>query len=53
LFLQVLVNTGMTMGMAPVTGIPLPFISYGGSSLVVSCFLTGFLLNCSRRWYEY
>jgi rod shape determining protein RodA len=53
LFLQVLVNAGMTMGMAPVTGIPLPFISYGGSSLVVSCFLIGFLLNCSRRWYEY
>jgi len=53
LFLQVLVNAGMTMGMAPVTGIPLPFISYGGSSLVVSCFLIGFLLNCSMRWYEY
>jgi len=53
LFLQVLVNTGMTMGMAPVTGLPLPFISYGGSSLVVSCFLVGFLLNCSMRWYEY
>jgi rod shape determining protein RodA len=53
LFLQVLVNAGMTMGMAPVTGIPLPFISYGGSSLVVSCFLIGILLNCSMRWYEY
>jgi rod shape determining protein RodA len=52
-FLQVLVNIGMTMGMAPVTGIPLPFISYGGSSLMVSCFLIGFLLNCSVRWYEY
>lgn len=52
-FLQVLVNVGMTVGMAPVTGIPLPFISYGGSSMLVSCFLTGFLLNCSARWYEY
>ena len=52
-FLQVLVNVGMTMGMAPVTGIPLPFISYGGSSLVASCFLIGFLLNCSARWSEY
>jgi rod shape determining protein RodA len=52
-FLQVLVNVGMTTGMAPVTGIPLPFISYGGSSLVVSCFLIGFLLNCSARWSEY
>ncbi len=52
-FLQVLVNVGMTMGMAPVTGIPLPLISYGGSSLVASCFLIGFLLNCSARWSEY
>jgi rod shape determining protein RodA len=52
-FLQVLVNVGMTVGMAPVTGIPLPFISYGGSSMMVSCFLAGFLLNCSARWYEY
>ena len=52
-FFQVLVNVGMTTGMAPVTGIPLPFVSYGGSSLVVSCFFIGFLLNCSVRWYEY
>ncbi len=52
-FIQVLVNVGMTTGIAPVTGIPLPFISYGGSSLVVSCFFVGFLLNCSTRWYEY
>jgi rod shape determining protein RodA len=53
LFLQVLVNVAMTIGMAPVTGIPLPFVSYGGSSMLVSCFLVGFLLNCSARWYEY
>ncbi len=52
-FFQVLVNVGMTVGMAPVTGIPLPFVSYGGSSMLVSCFLVGFLLNCSARWYEY
>jgi rod shape determining protein RodA len=52
-FFQVFVNVAMTTGMAPVTGIPLPFLSYGGSSLVVSCFFVGFLLNCSVRWYEY
>ncbi len=52
-FFQVLVNVAMTTGMAPVTGIPLPFISYGGSSLVVSFFFIGFLLNCSVRWIEY
>jgi len=51
--LQVVVSVAMTTGMAPVVGIPMPFISYGGSSLVVSCFLIGFLLNCSTRWYEY
>ena len=52
-FFQVFTNVAMTTGMAPVTGIPLPFMSYGGSSLVVSCFFVGFLLNCSVRWYEY
>jgi rod shape determining protein RodA len=35
LFLQVLVNIGMNIGMAPVAGVPLPFVSYGGSSLVL------------------
>jgi rod shape determining protein RodA len=52
-FFQALVNVAMTTGMAPVTGIPLPFLSYGGSSLVVSCFCVGLLLNCSVRWFEY
>ncbi len=50
---QVFVNIGMTTGMAPVAGIPLPFISYGGSSMLVSCFLIGLLLNCTARWSEY
>ena len=52
-FFQTFINVAMVTGMAPVTGIPVPFLSYGGSSLVVSCFLVGFLLNCSVRWYEY
>lgn len=52
-FFQVFVNIAMTTGMAPVTGIPLPFLSYGGSSLIVSCFCAGLLLNCSMRWFEY
>ncbi len=52
-FFQVFINVAMTTGIAPVTGIPLPFISYGGSSIVVSFFFIGFLLNCSVRWFEY
>ncbi len=52
-FSHVFINVAMTIGIAPVTGIPLPFLSYGGSSLVVSLFLVGFLLNCGSRWYEY
>ncbi|MDD3643705.1 MAG: rod shape-determining protein RodA [Candidatus Krumholzibacteria bacterium] len=50
---HLLVNVGMTIGLAPVTGIPLPLISYGGSSMLVSCFLIGVLLNFSASFYEY
>lgn len=50
---QVFVNIGMTSGIAPVAGIPLPFVSYGGSSMLVSCFFIGLLLNCAVRWSEY
>lgn len=38
-----IVNAGMNMGILPVTGIPLPFISYGGSNLITSCFLLGLI----------
>lgn len=41
LLIGFIVNAGMNMGMLPVTGIPLPFISYGGSNLITSCFLLG------------
>jgi rod shape determining protein RodA len=50
---QLFVSIGMTTGIAPVAGIPLPFISYGGTSMLVSCFLIGLLLNCTARWSEY
>lgn len=49
LFLQVLINIGMTMGIMPVTGITLPFLSYGGSSLLVSFFCVGLLINIGMR----
>jgi len=40
---QVFVNVGMTIGVAPITGIPLPFVSYGGSSMLVTLGLIGLL----------
>jgi rod shape determining protein RodA len=50
---QVVQNVGMTIGLLPVTGIPLPLVSYGGSSLLVTLFLLGVLLNLGTRWREY
>jgi rod shape determining protein RodA len=40
---QVFVNVGMTMGIAPVTGIPLPFVTVGGSSMVANLVAIGIL----------
>ena len=48
---QVFVNVGMTMGIMPITGIPLPFISYGGSSLLTNYLCVGLLLNIHMRRY--
>ena len=42
-------NIGMTVGIFPITGIPLPFLSYGGSSLVTNFFSIGLLLNIEMR----
>ncbi len=44
---QIVVNVGMTIGILPVTGLTLPFISYGGTSLVFSYAAIGMLLNIS------
>ncbi len=46
-----LLNLGMTMGMAPVAGVPLPMVSYGGSSVVSSMFAVGILLSIHWRRY--
>jgi rod shape determining protein RodA len=47
--LQVFMNVGMTVGIMPVTGIPLPFVSYGGTSLIVWLGMIGLLLNVHMR----
>jgi rod shape determining protein RodA len=44
-------NIGMTMGLMPVTGVPLPFVSYGGSSLLGSYLAVGLLLSIHSRRY--
>jgi rod shape determining protein RodA len=49
IFWQVLINIGMTMGLMPVVGVPLPFVSYGGSSVITIAIGVGLLLNVSMR----
>ncbi|UCE67047.1 MAG: rod shape-determining protein RodA [Candidatus Zixiibacteriota bacterium] len=53
LVFQVVINIGMTVGLMPVTGLPLPFMSYGGSSMVFFWAAIGFLLAVNRDWQEY
>jgi cell division protein FtsW len=52
LVLQAMINIGANTGTIPYTGVPLPFISFGGSSLVVSLAAVGVLLNISRYLQE-
>ena len=43
-----LINIGVVIGVIPVTGVPLPFISYGGSSLIINLMMIAILLNISK-----
>lgn len=49
---QVLVNIGMTISIMPVTGLPLPFLSYGGSSLMANMLAIGLVLNVGLRRHK-
>ena len=49
---HVLINIGMTLGLMPVVGVPLPFFSYGGSSILTMMFGVGLLLNIRMRRFE-
>lgn len=49
LLFQIFVNVGMTMGVAPITGIPLPFVSVGGSSMIANLIAIGLLLSIHAR----
>jgi rod shape determining protein RodA len=51
IFWHVVINVGMVVGMMPVVGLPLPFLSYGGSSAVVMLIGIGLLLNVRARRY--
>ncbi|MDR1591015.1 MAG: rod shape-determining protein RodA [Puniceicoccales bacterium] len=53
LLIHVCVNVGMTLGIMPITGIPLPFISYGGSFMVICCLLLGIIQSIYRFRSEY
>nr|WP_281388108.1 putative peptidoglycan glycosyltransferase FtsW [Puniceicoccus vermicola] len=47
---QAMINMGVVTGLLPTKGMSLPFLSYGGSNLVVVCFLTGIILSAFRDW---
>ena len=49
MFSQVFVNIGMTIGLVPITGMTLPLVSYGGSSLLVNFAMIGLILNIAAR----
>ena len=52
-FIHTVINVGMVTGLIPVIGIPLPFVSYGGSSLLVNMFMLGIVANIYRTRKNY
>ena len=52
LAIQIFVNVGMVIGIMPITGIPLPFLSYGGTAMLVNFVAIGILLNVHMRRFK-
>ena len=48
IFIQFFINVGVVIGLLPVTGVTLPFLSYGGSSLIMNFIMMGILVNISN-----
>jgi len=53
LLFQFFVNIGMALGFMPVTGLALPFLSYGGTSLLMSWTLVALIVSADYHWQEY
>jgi rod shape determining protein RodA len=53
IFAQMAINTGMTIGVLPITGLTLPFVSYGGSSMVAAWLMAALVLNIALRRPQY
>jgi len=52
LFIQIVINIGMNLGILPVTGITLPLVSYGGSSVVSTFFSLGLVISILKKNYQ-
>ena len=50
--IQSIINMGMTIGILPAKGFPLPFVSYGGSSMLINFYMLGILTNISRNNFK-
>ena len=50
---HIFINIGMSVGLLPVIGVPLPFLSYGGSALITSMIMVGILMNLYANRKEY
>ena len=52
LAVQIFLNIGMTVGLVPIIGLPLPLMSYGGSSLIMTFLCLGLLMNVRMRRFQ-